>query len=380
MKNSQPRFTLLKNAPNVSIAVVIALLVTLGVGAILLASQIMQSGETAASEVHLRLDSTEALQSELTQAAETAHDLLMENQVQLRVRFEEEAPRVTEAFERALSTHPSVEQEQLRLARAEWKQFAKTTLASPNVAGPSNAEQWNAVREHLDRSLLIVQSIHRLDHESMTRQQTSSHRTGQQITFTFGAVLGVILAAGAFSLMRIMRTQAKWKERSVRDPLTDLYNRREFDAVLRARIDCARGRNEPLVLLMLDLDRFKTVNDTYGHPLGDRVLQAVAHQILQAVRSTDSVFRTGGEEFAVVLPNTTSLEAVDIGDRIRMNVSTADIQVAGNRTLHVTISVGVAAFPGDADSVEDLFAAADRALYAAKQAGRNHTWLVNSVP
>jgi diguanylate cyclase (GGDEF)-like protein len=158
------------------------------------------------------------------------------------------------------------------------------------------------------------------------------------------------------------------QQNAVADALTGLYNRHYFDAELAREVErCRRyGANSSLVLL--DLDRFKEVNDTHGHQAGDAVLRRVGGVILEHVRAPDVPCRYGGDEFAIILPDTPQEEALVVGERIRQAIDEAfaDSPVAGLR-LPVTASGGVASMGAESSSAEALLAWADRALYGAKR-------------
>ncbi len=158
---------------------------------------------------------------------------------------------------------------------------------------------------------------------------------------------------------------------ATRDELTGLLNRREYDRILVEEEERSRRFDQPLSLVLIDLDRFKAVNDTHGHAAGDAVLAEAARRISGAIRSVDRAFRVGGEEFALILLRTDLDSALEVAGRAIASVSRAPIQAASGLTLVVTASAGVAEIPGDAGSGPDLFQAADRALYEAKASGRN---------
>jgi diguanylate cyclase (GGDEF)-like protein len=127
----------------------------------------------------------------------------------------------------------------------------------------------------------------------------------------------------------------------------------------------------PLSLLMIDLDYFKQINDTFGHPAGDRVLCAVADILRRELRQVDQLARYGGEEFAAILPETAESEALAIANRIRQAIAARPLAISETEGAELTISIGLAIFPDDANSVEGLVEKADQSLYAAKAAGRN---------
>lgn len=155
------------------------------------------------------------------------------------------------------------------------------------------------------------------------------------------------------------------------DGLTGLYNHREFQKRLEAEIRRAARYGYKLTLLMIDIDNFKKFNDTYGHQTGDTVLKSISSLILKAIRGSDFAARYGGEEFSIILPDSDAEDAFIFSDRLRNKINHIPVNVMGNRTTHVTISIGVASFPEDASDRKGLVDAADQALYFAKDAGRN---------
>jgi sigma-B regulation protein RsbU (phosphoserine phosphatase) len=162
---------------------------------------------------------------------------------------------------------------------------------------------------------------------------------------------------------------------AVHDELTGLHNRRHFRAALDEVVAQAQQDGSNVSLLLLDLDHFKTVNDQCGHDVGDEVLRRVGVTLLEAVRAGDSVCRYGGEEFAVILPNTSVDQACALGERIRKAV--AELDVAG---LLVTVSIGVSGSPPLEADPRRLVATADQHLYAAKRAGRNRVERSTEAP
>jgi diguanylate cyclase (GGDEF)-like protein len=154
------------------------------------------------------------------------------------------------------------------------------------------------------------------------------------------------------------------------DPLTNLYSRRHFDSSLRQEFDRALSCNQPLSLILIDLDQFKPVNDTWGHGVGDAVLIAVAGRIRHATRSTDIVCRYGGDEFAVIAPGTAISSGKRIADRLRAAIS-SESYAREDRKIHIGCSVGVASLWPDALTPAELLLRADEALITAKRAGGN---------
>jgi diguanylate cyclase (GGDEF)-like protein len=162
-------------------------------------------------------------------------------------------------------------------------------------------------------------------------------------------------------------------EQQVRtDALTELYNRRQLQESLAFQFALSRRGRHPLSFAMLDVDQFKHYNDTNGHPAGDVVLKAVAAIIRERVRQTDLPCRYGGEEFAVMFPDTDLEQACAVAEELRRKIEEADFpNQQAQPTGNLTISIGVAALSPDMSSPEELIAMADKALYDAKSSGRN---------
>jgi len=159
---------------------------------------------------------------------------------------------------------------------------------------------------------------------------------------------------------------------SLTDPLTQLANRKFFDSALESAIADARARNEPLSLMMTDIDHFKKFNDSFGHLTGDQVLRLVATSVKQNVKGQDTAARYGGEEFVIILPNTVLRSAITVADHIRRAVMTKELmkRSTGEHLGRVTISVGVATLH-KGDTPQTLIERSDACLYAAKRHGRN---------
>ena len=157
---------------------------------------------------------------------------------------------------------------------------------------------------------------------------------------------------------------------AITDELTQLFTIRHFQHRMEEEVSRYHRYGQKLSLLMLDIDRFKSVNDRYGHPCGDFVLKELARILKSSVREVDVVARYGGEEFAILLPEADPKAASVVAERIRKAVEAHTFTFDGV-SLNITISIGVASCPKDADNVKDLVSFADRALYRAKERGRN---------
>jgi len=161
-------------------------------------------------------------------------------------------------------------------------------------------------------------------------------------------------------LRNLIKKVRKLEEESLVDPLTHAYNRRKFRQDIQAELKRAKRNRDNLSLLMIDIDKFKQYNDTYGHQAGDNLLKQLTESARQVIRNYDTIYRYGGEEFAILVPETRTQEAFQIGERLRERAE----------TLGVTISMGISDSQ-DSENITDLVEHADKALYQAKERGRN---------
>ncbi len=222
----------------------------------------------------------------------------------------------------------------------------RLNLASEKLAQANDGETLRAVIEHLVQGTKEME----LNNKKLETRLAASRQEIEQLQQN----------------LEVVRLE------SLTDPLTTLSNRKYFDAALAKGIAEAQQKNDPLSLLMADIDHFKTFNDQYGHLTGDQVLRLVALAVKQNVKGRDVAARYGGEEFIVALPNTALQSAITVADHIRRAVMTKELmrRSNGERLGRVTISIGVAVLhPGD--TAQLLIDRADKCLYAAKRQGRN---------
>ena len=210
----------------------------------------------------------------------------------------------------------------------------------------------------------------RLSTEPMFDYEVASARA--MAVVAAGGVTSLILFAFAAALVS---AQMNATEQSLRDPLTGLYNRRHLDDMMSREIPRARRAREPIGVVLIDLDRFKQLNDQYGHDAGDYVLREFATLLDRSTRREDIACRMGGEEFAIVMPGATLELARDRAESIRAALERMPLEFRARALTSATLSAGVAAFPSHGDSWAEVVQHADRALYAAKLAGRNQVVL-----
>ncbi len=189
------------------------------------------------------------------------------------------------------------------------------------------------------------------------------------IAYNFGTAVLALLASAFIIALLFERVSAKNYKLAISDPLTGAYNRRGYEERLAA-FSVEDEAQSPFALLLFDIDHFKSINDRFGHELGDEVIILAVQAATKALRKGDQVFRIGGEEFACLLPNTGVHDALEAGDRLRTTFA-AMAKCIGDVSVNATISVGVAATETPEQPPEQIFEWADKALYEAKRSGRN---------
>ncbi|MHB1127006.1 MAG: diguanylate cyclase [Bacillota bacterium] len=355
-----------------------------------------------------------------------AHDYLANGSPEERIEFNSLSQRVDAAFVQTLKA-PFAEAEEMDLvlsAREEWEQARSITeavLALPLPVGNHEAAlELDRGDAYIARASAALDQAYDLGDQEMKAELAETYSEKERLLYTIGLIfvlgLAVALAAGillarsiliplhqleegarnigegnlayrvelnnqdelgrlaeAFNTMadKLESSQAELKELTVRDSLTGLYNHREFQNRLKEEFARSRRYARPLSLLMIDIDHFKKINDTYGHQVGDEVLCAFSRRLVREVRPIDEISRYGGEEFVIILPETSAQGALATAERIRSLIARQSIIDHNGQSVPMTISIGVSVYPEDGLSENELIRNADHALYAAKQSGRN---------
>jgi len=195
------------------------------------------------------------------------------------------------------------------------------------------------------------------------------------ILLFFGGIFVYLVGQLALQTISDVKDIAILKQESITDALTGLKNRRYFDQRIYEEVALSKRYNLPLSLILMDVDHFKKINDTYGHIIGDEVLSNLSTLVLDIVRDSDIVARYGGEEIAIIAPNTNQAESERLAERLRSKIEKMTVAIVGEtqENVHVTVSLGVCALSHAITDKEALLEEADQALYAAKKDGRNRT-------
>lgn len=202
------------------------------------------------------------------------------------------------------------------------------------------------------------------------------------LIFFFGAcfvwLVNVLSLKTALDVRRISMLEIE----NITDSLIDVYNRRYFDRRIEEEFERAKRYGLPLSILILDIDYFKRINDTYGHQTGDSVLINLGKLLVNTVRNTDIVARYGGEEICIIATNTMDTPAIDLAERLRLLIAATNMvptdEASGQPPIHVTVSFGVSALNSGVNTAAELLKNADMALYRAKNQGRNKVVAANS--
>lgn len=394
----------------------------LAAGAFLYLQRALTSFDHVVADPIVEMQSVAKLEAFLLRTASVVRDHALSADRGARESFDRAAQRVTDQFVevRTMPYLTADQRQRIDAAAQEWSSahaIARAVLASRGATASSLVHRYTARIEaavgHLDEIHgLVLGEVHeQLGQAQNTRERLllsifSLFLLAMLIAISIGLLLArsilqplttleqgarrfgngdlshrIALAnrdelghlAWAFNEMaeRMEGQNAALSELSMRDGLTGLYNRRELQRRLKEEIDRSARYGRHFALLMVDCDHFKRVNDEYGHLAGDHVLHQIADTLRAALRATDFVARYGGEEFAILLPETAETGALELAERIRALVGDRAIPLEDATALQMTVSIGVANFPGDGSTERELTAKADQALYAAKRAGRN---------
>lgn len=400
-------------------------LVVLAAGSLLLLDIMHQALDDVTHEITENFQPVIHLQTLVLKAVYPAHHYLIYGYPEERDIFIGLSQEVDKAFADALAISIKSEKKQLVLyAQEEWRQIQTISqailgLPTPRIE-PATPGEMKALHISIDRIVIFLDQLYLLSigeaHFGGAQAESIVHRVILLAVLVFVVGFGIASIAAILlirsvlipirllkqgvenfgkgdlpsriplvsrdelgELARVFNTMAETLEKdqvaleelATHDGLTGLLNHREFQRRLQIEVERARRYQHPLSLLMIDIDHFKKFNDTYGHQSGDIVLRVLAEQMRQGVRTVDYSARYGGEEFAIILPEMPASSAIAVAERLRKSIASQSTALDRGQTVNITVSIGVATFPEDADSNDKLIAAADRALYAAKSAGRN---------
>ena len=366
------------------------------------------------------------LQMSLAQAAMPPNDYLIHGKPKPRGDFRVRVAEVEQNFDTlsAMTAMTPTQHQALATARHDWeraKEMGEAILKMTSPIGNPAAAEMMEKYDHLIGSIIAqLDAIHHVSYAGISESHDELHSLKSDVTLIVVAFLAVglgIAIAGFLVLNRLLFPPLKNLSQGMRlfsegqlghriagnmpvelremadgfnamaeklqtqhvelvktashDALTGCFNHRLFITDFAREFSRAQRYQKTLSLMMIDLDHFKVVNDTHGHPAGDKVLQKVAEAMGAQLRASDSLYRYGGEEFVILLPETDIRGALVAAESIRRKVADITVRLDGNQTITVTISVGVACFPQDTDNRDELLKKADQAVYAAKNSGRN---------
>jgi diguanylate cyclase (GGDEF)-like protein/PAS domain S-box-containing protein len=248
-----------------------------------------------------------------------------------------------------------------------WSAEALTGKTLDSLLSPENREKSHKSFRHFTGKARDAGNRHKTLEAELLRSDGSVLTAEVNLSLLNGYADAEPLVLGVTrDVTERKRLEVSLRELSEEDALTGIFNRRKFDELLGKELRVARRYKRPLTAIMFDIDRFKQVNDNYGHEVGDEVLKRLAEVVRKVLRDTDQFFRYGGEEFVVLAPETTLPPGESLAERIRLTVATTQFSGPGT----ITVSLGVAVFAGETDQ-QTFLKRVDTALYRSKQEGRN---------
>ncbi|HKJ76014.1 MAG TPA: GGDEF domain-containing protein [Gammaproteobacteria bacterium] len=338
-------------------------------------SPVFDALENAARTTVERMIPVHRLQSALQEARLPPRDFLLRGSGTDRQTFSEQAARVESAFEAAFAAYPAgaAAHRVLQKSRREWEAARReaNALFRRDDSGPEALGAEFDVRA--ERAIELLDRMHQQLHGYIEDRFAEAEARKTQGIYLAVAAFVLSLAAGLAGGITMTRERRSLEETSVRDPLTGLFNRRGFESRLQEVARYTLTYNRPaFALLALDADRFKAINDTYGHQTGDAVLRNLAQVVKGHLRGSDFFARVGGDEFVLLLDEVDCGEVGALAERIRRAVEETPLGRTGEGApIHGSVTIGCACFPEHAGDDASLMAAADEALYRAKEQGRN---------
>jgi len=281
---------------------------------------------------------------------------------------------------KGLSHNTAIECERLRTILFDWSRNTLTFLFHT----PENGRERITPLQDSDFGLWVIYKSEYLSHPMSVSDQLKSHirkideallqslnyrDKGESIRFSESIrVFNELITKTSWYISSIVDQALEFDTGT--DPLTRLFNRRYLETILRRQTEISKRYGFPFAILLMDLDHFKIINDTYGHDAGDSVLKQFSEMLLLSLRASDFVFRYGGEEFLAVIGNIPAEEAQKLAEKIRMKCESSLFQIADERIIRLTCSIGITVSDGHPD-YNRLIKRADTAMYQAKNSGRN---------
>lgn len=222
----------------------------------------------------------------------------------------------------------------------------------------------DGMQKHIKESVALISEI-------MNEYASTQSRLHQKNTKKIKGLKSKVNSASCF-IEKLERELNVSQENNLVDELTSVSNRKGYVRAINNERDSWLSSGQPLSLMIIDIDKFKNINDSYGHSIGDQVIKCIGQTLKKVIRSTDHVARYGGEEFVLILPATDLDKAIILAEKIRSVVNTLTFELRKkNQTMKVTCSFGLASFTKDMSNTVEVFNAADKALYQAKESGRD---------
>jgi diguanylate cyclase (GGDEF)-like protein len=421
-----PNHMALQKSLTISLLIMVVTIVMLATVAIFSLEKVIELFDEVVEESTEEMHPVNNLQIMLLNSWMPAHDYLIHGNISERNTFAELSREIDQSFDLLLESPFKLteEKEKIQMAKKEWqvvKDMNQKILAIPDPVGNEAAAM---MMERLDVQMNLIihllNETHEMAMHEMNEHLEHSQQVKQNVYLLIGGIFiawlliaigaGFILSrsilgpvkslervtkrfgegdlsarvegtyndeighmASTFNEMadKLQKNQETLKEMASRDSLTELYNHGEFHRRVREEVNRSLRYGHVFSIMILDVDYFKDINDEYGHQTGDNILQIIAYLLVKAVRPVDHVARYGGDEFAIIMPETPCANAINLAERIRNTIASHTFPLSPPETTNLTVSVGIADYPNSGKNESELIGVADQAMYTAKRTGRN---------
>ena len=425
-KISSPNHMSLQKRLTISMLIMVFPIIVLAAGAFFSMETVIESFNEVVEESEEEMHPVVNIQTLILKSSMPAHDYLIHGEISERESFAELSKEIDTSFDFLLGSpfELTEEKNKIQMALKKWqiiKDMNKKILAIPDPVGNRSAARMMELLDvQMNLTIHLLDETHDIAMHEMNEHLEHSRQVRGQVYILISSILiaGLFIAIGASFILsrsiirpvrslekatkrfgegdlsarvegtyddeighlakafndmadKLQKNQETLKEMASRDSLTELYNHGEFYRRVREEVSRSLRYGHVFSIMILDVDHFKDINDEHGHQTGDNILQIIAYLLVKVVRPVDHVARYGGDEFAIIMPETPYANAINLAERIRNTIATHTFPLSPPETTNLTVSIGIANYPNNGKNESELIGVADQAMYTVKRTGRN---------